>query len=58
MGKSTTFRFDGGAGSYLGVGILALLLTLFTLGLGAPWAVVKWVVENTDFDHAFPMPSA
>lgn len=30
------FRFDGGAGSYLLVGIGATLLALFTLGLALP----------------------
>lgn len=33
------FRFDGGAGSYLGVSILAAILTIFTLGIAYPWAV-------------------
>ena len=50
MGKSTSFRFDGGAGSYLGVGILAFLLTLFTLGIGVPWATVmfhSWRTRHT-----------
>lgn len=44
------FRFDGGAGSYLVVGILAALLTLFTLGLGLPWAAAmffRWESEHT-----------
>lgn len=44
------FSFDGGAGSYLGVGILSFLLTVFTLGLAAPWATVmrmRWQAEHT-----------
>lgn len=50
MGKSQTFKFDGGAGSYLGVGILSFLLCLVTLGLGLPWAVVmfqSWRTRHT-----------
>jgi uncharacterized membrane protein YjgN (DUF898 family) len=50
MGNSRTFTFDGGAGSYLGTAILAGLLTLVTLGLGAPWAttmVQRWRTRHT-----------
>lgn len=50
MGKSQAFRFDGGAGSYLGVRLLSGLLMLVTLGLGAPWAVVmfqRWKARHT-----------
>jgi len=50
MGKSQSFRFDGGAGGYLGTGILAALLVLFTLGIGAPWATVmfqRWRTRHT-----------
>src|SRR3954452_2962416 len=44
------FRFDGGAGSYLLVGIGATLLALFTLGLALPWAIClqyRWRTEHT-----------
>ncbi|SDS66384.1 DUF898 family protein [Microlunatus soli] len=44
------FVFDGGAGSYLGMSILSLLLTLVTLGFGAPWAICmkyRWQAEHT-----------
>ncbi|GAB3919452.1 hypothetical protein GCM10011575_30490 [Microlunatus endophyticus] len=34
------FRFDGGAGAYLGISILAAILTFFTLGIAYPWAVL------------------
>ena len=39
MGKSKNFIFDGGAATYFGTGILALLITTFTAGLGYPWAL-------------------
>ena len=45
-----SFRFDGGAGSYLLVGIGATLLTLCTLGLALPWAICmqyRWRTEHT-----------
>lgn len=44
------FAFDGGAGSYLGVGILAALLVVCTLGFATPWAtcmVYRWRTEHT-----------
>jgi len=45
-----TFTFDGGAGSYLLIGIGAFLLTLFTLGIAYPWAVAmryRWRSQHT-----------
>jgi len=47
------FQFDGGAGSFLVVGILSFLLIVFTLGLGTPWAIVmryRWPTEHTIID--------
>lgn len=44
------FRFDGGAGTYLGVAILSVLLTVCTLGFALPWAVAmryRWVSQHT-----------
>jgi hypothetical protein len=43
MGKSATVQFDGGAATYLGVGIY---------GFWVMPRVTKWIVENTDFDDA------
>lgn len=43
-------KFDGGAGSYFGVGLLAALLTLITFGFGAPWAICmryRWRAQHT-----------
>jgi uncharacterized membrane protein YjgN (DUF898 family) len=50
MGKSQSFKFDGGAGGFLGTGILSFLLCVFTFGLGVPWAVVmfqSWRTRHT-----------
>lgn len=50
MGRSATFKFDGGAGTYLGTGILAFLVTVLTLGIGLPFAIVlrqRWRAKHT-----------
>ena len=50
MGKSKAFRFDGGAGTYLGTGLLALLVTVFSLGFAFPFALVlrqRWRAKHT-----------
>lgn len=50
MGRSKAFTFDGGAGTYLGVSILALLIILLTLGLCTPFAIVlrqRWRAKHT-----------
>ncbi len=42
--------FSGGAGGYLGIHILSLVLTLFTYGIGKAWAdkmVLKWEAKHT-----------
>lgn len=47
---SQPFLFDGGAGSYLGVGLLAFLVTVLTLGICLPWAMCmlyRWRSEHT-----------
>lgn len=47
------FRFDGGAGSFLIVGIFSTLLMIFTLGLATPWAIVmryRWRTTHTIID--------
>ena len=44
------YQFDGGAATYLGVGILSALITVFTLGIGVPWAIVlreSWKAKHT-----------
>jgi uncharacterized membrane protein YjgN (DUF898 family) len=50
---SATFRFDGGAGTYLGTGVLALLVTVCTLGICYPWALVlklRWRAKHSYID--------
>jgi len=51
--KSGRFQFDGGAGTYLGTGILAALITIFTLGICYPFAMVlleRWRCKHTYID--------
>jgi uncharacterized membrane protein YjgN (DUF898 family) len=45
------FAFDGGAASYFGTGVLAFLITFFTLGICFPFALV--LVERWRCKHAF-----
>lgn len=43
-------RFTGGIGGYLGIRLLAGLLTVFTLGIGASWAkcmIINWEMKHT-----------
>lgn len=50
MPRSESFRFDGGAATYLGTGILAFLITVFTLGICYPFALVlreRWRAKHT-----------
>lgn len=46
---NTNFKFHGGAASYVGIAILAGLLTICTLGIAYPWSLVmmeRWRIEN------------
>ena len=48
-----TFQFDGGAATYLGTGILAFLITVLTVGIGYPFALVlllRWRMKHTIID--------
>ena len=50
MSKSKSFVFNGGAATYFGTAILASLITLFTFGVGYPWALClfqKWKAKHT-----------
>lgn len=43
-------RFTGGVGGFLGIHLLAGFLTVFTVGIGAPWAkrmVIQWEMRHT-----------
>jgi len=53
MAKSKSFKFDGGAGTYLGTAILAFLITILTLGICYPYALVlrqRWIAKHTYVD--------
>lgn len=44
------FAFDGGAGSYLGVALAGFFVTVLTLGICLPWAIVmkfRWQAKHT-----------
>lgn len=48
--KKVDSYFSGGAGGYLGIHILASLLTVFTFGIGTAWAtkmILKWEAKHT-----------
>jgi len=50
MPRSKSFTFDGGAGTYLGTGILAFLITVLTIGILAPYGIVlrqRWKAKHT-----------
>jgi uncharacterized membrane protein YjgN (DUF898 family) len=49
-GELIGFTFDGGAGTFLGTGILAFLVTVFSLGIAYPFALVlrqRWIAKHT-----------
>jgi len=51
--NSGRFHFDGGAGTYLGTGILAALITICTAGICYPFALVlleRWRCKHTYVD--------
>lgn len=51
--KSGRFQFEGGAGTYLGTAILATLITVFTLSICFPFALVlteRWRAKHTYID--------
>ena len=48
--KPVDSYFSGGVGGYLGIHILAFILTVFTLGIGKAWAdtmVLRWEAGHT-----------
>ncbi len=48
-------KFDGGFFGYLGISILAFLLSVCTLFIGTPWAVCmvyRWYIRHTALDGA------
>ncbi len=53
MAKTTRFTFDGGAGTYVGTAILGFFITLLTLGICYPFALVlkeRWRAKHTYID--------
>jgi uncharacterized membrane protein YjgN (DUF898 family) len=51
--NSGRFHFNGGAATFLGTGILALLITVFTLGICYPFALVlkeRWRAKHSYID--------
>ncbi len=50
MGRSRSFTFDGGAGTFIGTGVLAFLVIVLSLGICTPFAVVlrqRWRAKHT-----------
>ena len=55
MAKSATFTFDGGAATYVGTSILGFIITICTLGLAYPYALVliqRWKAKHTYINGA------
>lgn len=53
MGRSRSFTFDGGAATYVGTAILGFLITVLTLGICYPFALVlrqRWRCKHTYID--------
>jgi uncharacterized membrane protein YjgN (DUF898 family) len=51
--NSGRFRFDGGAGTYLGTALLGILITVVTLGICYPFALVlneRWRAKHSYID--------
>jgi uncharacterized membrane protein YjgN (DUF898 family) len=51
--NSKKFTFDGGAATYLGTAILGVLITLFSLGICYPFALVlrqRWRAKHSYID--------
>ena len=50
MGRSRSFTFNGGAGTYFGTGLLAFAITVLSLGIAYPYALVlrqRWRAKHT-----------
>jgi uncharacterized membrane protein YjgN (DUF898 family) len=53
VSNSRRFTFDGGAATYVGTAILGLLITVFTLGICYPFALVlrqRWRAKHSYID--------
>lgn len=50
MSRSKSFTFDGGAATFVGTALLAMLVTVLTLGICYPYALVlrqRWRAKHT-----------
>lgn len=57
MAKSGRFRFHGGAATYVGTALLGALITICTLGICYPFALVlreRWRAKHSTID-GFPL---
>ncbi len=48
--STSSFHFDGGAGTYFGVALAGAVISILTLGLGIPFAIVmreRWKAKHT-----------
>ena len=53
MARSGRFKFDGGAATYLGTAVLAVVITVCTLGICYPYALVlreRWRAKHSYSD--------
>ncbi|MCU1674589.1 MAG: hypothetical protein JWN77_2702 [Frankiales bacterium] len=53
MSKDGRFTFTGGAATYLGTAVLAFLITVLTVGICYPFALVlreRWRAKNSHID--------
>lgn len=53
MARSGRFAFDGGAATYIGTGLLGFLITVLTLGICYPFALVlgeRWRAKHSFID--------
>jgi uncharacterized membrane protein YjgN (DUF898 family) len=53
MAKSGHFKFTGGAGNYIGTALLGACITLFTIGICYPYALVlseRWKAKHATID--------
>jgi uncharacterized membrane protein YjgN (DUF898 family) len=53
MGRSKSFQFDGGVGTWIGTALLGFLITTVTFGICYPFALVlhqRWRAKHTYID--------
>lgn len=53
MRSSSRSNFDGGVLGYIGTSFVVVLIMMFTLGIGTPWAICyqqRWIASHTVID--------